>query len=459
MNPYDHIVSDFNKESSNLFMLGFEIYSKLCEADRIEEITKLADFLSNEKIFFAPMEYVNSYLDGNLSEEDFYLGLGLFKTIPDLQLGIPAIAVDYKYGTEYKESKTLSQKGDVRERTYYAKSTKQDRQVIAHIFRFVDGKLDKHEDKSADTDFYTIFYEKGEGSIGCANLKEAYSITLVAFSDTEKDYKDEDFELLKQYISESVDEHLIENDSSIQQSNNWFKGHNADGTKRDIDSALESLNDMDVLEAEEINHATNVLRNAKSGMTDIEYSVYMKYLIEYGQKFLDRYDELINQMTKIPLMSTSELKAAKIPFNDTKKIIDDTYAECQTNYTANLEKSHAVIFEKEIADFREALKSAEEEQNAPTSIFDSGGSNKEEACFIATAAMGDYDHPDVVQLRLFRDRFLLKRSWGKLFTKFYYRFGPIPANFIAKSSTLKRMAYLFIVKPLSNAVSKIKYDT
>ncbi len=70
-------------------------------------------------------------------------------------------------------------------------------------------------------------------------------------------------------------------------------------------------------------------------------------------------------------------------------------------------------------------------------------------CFIATATMGDYDHPAVLQLREFRDQYLLKRNWGKTFTKYYYKFGPYPAKVISRSNFLKKISYVFIVKPLS----------
>jgi len=69
-------------------------------------------------------------------------------------------------------------------------------------------------------------------------------------------------------------------------------------------------------------------------------------------------------------------------------------------------------------------------------------------CFIATATMGDYDHPIVMELRLFRDTWLLNRSWGKLFIKFYYRFGNFPAILISKNRFLKKISYLFIVSPI-----------
>ena len=88
-------------------------------------------------------------------------------------------------------------------------------------------------------------------------------------------------------------------------------------------------------------------------------------------------------------------------------------------------------------------------------VAKSGGSSGKGGCFIATATMGDYDHPVVMQLREFRDQYLLERNWGKKFTKYYYKFGPYPAKVISKSNLLKKVSYVFIVKPLSFVVQKV----
>ncbi len=47
-----------------------------------------------------------------------------------------------------------------------------------------------------------------------------------------------------------------------------------------------------------------------------------------------------------------------------------------------------------------------------------------EGCYVATMAYGDYDHPKVKTLRLFRDRFLAKYTWGNRFIGWYYRHSP-----------------------------------
>lgn len=69
-------------------------------------------------------------------------------------------------------------------------------------------------------------------------------------------------------------------------------------------------------------------------------------------------------------------------------------------------------------------------------------------CFIATATMGSYDHPIVMELRSFRDNWILAKSWGDNFVKWYYHYGSKVAKVIEKSFLLKKISYIFIVKPL-----------
>jgi len=70
-------------------------------------------------------------------------------------------------------------------------------------------------------------------------------------------------------------------------------------------------------------------------------------------------------------------------------------------------------------------------------------------CFVATATMGDYNHPIVLQLSEFRDQWLLQRKWGQQFVKYYYEYGPYPAQAIAKSQWLRKVCYYAIVRPLA----------
>lgn len=65
-------------------------------------------------------------------------------------------------------------------------------------------------------------------------------------------------------------------------------------------------------------------------------------------------------------------------------------------------------------------------------------------CFVATAAYRDHMHPDVKLLRQFRDQWLMARTWGFLFIKLYWQFGPILAKPVLKSRLLSAISRRFI---------------
>lgn len=47
-----------------------------------------------------------------------------------------------------------------------------------------------------------------------------------------------------------------------------------------------------------------------------------------------------------------------------------------------------------------------------------------DGCYIATMAYGNYDHPQVMELRSFRDEFLSKSVIGRRFIRLYYKYSP-----------------------------------
>jgi hypothetical protein len=84
----------------------------------------------------------------------------------------------------------------------------------------------------------------------------------------------------------------------------------------------------------------------------------------------------------------------------------------------------------------------------PNGSYNTVQKEKTGNCFIATATMGSYDHPMVVELRGFRDNWILKKSWGNKFVNWYYKYGAVLAKLIDKSILVKQICYLLIVKPL-----------
>jgi prepilin-type N-terminal cleavage/methylation domain-containing protein len=65
-------------------------------------------------------------------------------------------------------------------------------------------------------------------------------------------------------------------------------------------------------------------------------------------------------------------------------------------------------------------------------------------CFVTTAAYGDADHPVVIVLRQFRDRFLLPSEPGKALVRYYYEVGPSLAAAIKDRPLACLLVRLFV---------------
>ena len=91
--------------------------------------------------------------------------------------------------------------------------------------------------------------------------------------------------------------------------------------------------------------------------------------------------------------------------------------------------------------FREAEEISKKQQKS-----NSGG------CYIATMVYGDYEHPQVMVLREFRDNFLSKHLIGRSFIKFYYRYSP---NWVETMKNMKPVN-LFIRFVLNKIILIIK---
>lgn len=74
------------------------------------------------------------------------------------------------------------------------------------------------------------------------------------------------------------------------------------------------------------------------------------------------------------------------------------------------------------------------------------------ACYIATMAYGDYEHPQVLILRHFRDLYLAQRNWGKWFIKTYYKYSPKLVEKLKNHTFVNK----FIRKSLDGFISCIK---
>jgi hypothetical protein len=124
------------------------------------------------------------------------------------------------------------------------------------------------------------------------------------------------------------------------------------------------------------------------------------------------------------------------------------YDYCLTlgNYFYNTndieEMAHIVSFIfRDVYQHRGHLKFEREGDFVASSI---GYNEKSGSCFIATAVYGDYDHPQVIRLRAFRDHFLSVSIFGRLLIKIYYSVGPYLAILPTRSRVTKRLLRLIL---------------
>jgi hypothetical protein len=73
-------------------------------------------------------------------------------------------------------------------------------------------------------------------------------------------------------------------------------------------------------------------------------------------------------------------------------------------------------------------------------------------CFIATAAYGYYSAPQVQALRAFRDQYLMASAPGRAFVEWYYRYGPIGAEFINAHTWLKPVVQTALMPAVGGAL-------
>lgn len=178
-----------------------------------------------------------------------------------------------------------------------------------------------------------------------------------------------------------------------------------------------------------------------------------KYLKKQKEDALEYLNEKTNpHISKELLFQVNTLKNTVIrEMNESIEIFNFFINNLLKNFeNSNLESTEIIEIKLSIEKFLQSKIDANiyPEKKNPES-------NKT-GCFIATATMGSYNHPVVMDLRMFRDNWLLKRKWGVAFTDWYYVYGAKAARVIEKSVVLKRLAYIIIVKPLQLIIKHMK---
>jgi hypothetical protein len=106
--------------------------------------------------------------------------------------------------------------------------------------------------------------------------------------------------------------------------------------------------------------------------------------------------------------------------------------------------------DKQTSDYKKARDGWHEQQMSRNKSSKGG-------CFIATAAFGDYNAPEVVYLSAFRDESLSRSIPGRGFIRVYYAVSPRFAAVIEKSGFLRLVVRKVFLQPMIFLLRQIRY--
>lgn len=109
-----------------------------------------------------------------------------------------------------------------------------------------------------------------------------------------------------------------------------------------------------------------------------------------------------------------------------------------------------IIMKLEILPLSEEMKYSLLSFKEVNNKFATFTNDNNKGCYIATMAYGDYDHPQVMILRQFRDEVLDKSAFGKWFIKTYYHYSPKLVERLKNQRTVNS-----IIRKILNQIIKL----
>lgn len=168
----------------------------------------------------------------------------------------------------------------------------------------------------------------------------------------------------------------------------------------------------------------------------IAYSLYAKMRYPEDESaqiaYLEEKERILEKLPTPPLASTLELGVLYSNAGDKQRALE-TFKKITAARASD--EDQAIV---ELA--RNNLNALEEQTSA---------------CFIATAAYGSEQAPELEVLRSFRDIVLLEIALGRQFVRAYYAFSPPIARWIAKTPTRKALTRFFCLTPLLAIARKV----
>ncbi|OQB73604.1 MAG: hypothetical protein BWX92_03311 [Deltaproteobacteria bacterium ADurb.Bin135] len=179
-------------------------------------------------------------------------------------------------------------------------------------------------------------------------------------------------------------------------------------------------------------YAENAISQIEQPLTHPQYKVDV--INEVGDNYYKRLRDIVSELDVLSVVSLGDGK------QEIGKLI---ISLCQEG----INYSKLKPMENEISYFKQFINDHVTEIKKANPSYEYKEVKPDSNCFIATATMGNANHPIVVLLREFRDSWLLERKHGRMFIKFYYKHGPYLAMIINKYQYLQRISYQVIIRP------------
>ena len=198
------------------------------------------------------------------------------------------------------------------------------------------------------------------------------------------------------------------------------------------DKAKDSLETLEGMKDQEVNQAIGILKSIKlayeNAISEIDGQVLeMRMKMSYNQTInyskvdkmkeeclnWDKVVELVSKEISINDVNAIQRCSNQSKISEFKKLVDflfDKLGPIQIN------KIKYICYWKDVR--------AAQAKSSAKQVGKTIGSATE-GCYIATMAYGDYNHPQVMELRKFRDQVLSKSFLGRNFIKIYYRYSPL----------------------------------
>lgn len=154
------------------------------------------------------------------------------------------------------------------------------------------------------------------------------------------------------------------------------------------------------------------------------------FLSDENYKYKDFYLKVANFKFDIPTIKNNSQYTYTINLN----LTIEEFNQLKTYYNDNYE------FKILINRYENARKREQQIKELEINKKNKGG------CYIATMVYGNYDHPEVILLRNFRDDFLAKFLLGRFFIKYYYKYSPKYVKYAKNNKTLNHISKIIIYK-------------